>query len=296
MRKEWWIFLGMILLFSCKTANYKTEITCDKVGHIIVPLVINGIKIDCIFDTGAVASTLSVKDADKTKLEFSSDSVYIWFPYLQKKPILSKIGKNTRVKIWKLWSEKTIVFSVPANNTLTIIGTDIIHQFNWLFDFENGDLIVSNKEIAFDLNSSVKIPFEYKNGTMISSVLFKDIIIDHLMIDTGLSWVQFQDGSITSAYLQLAKQLINNTNIVVDGKNASSKNDSMRLTSAKKIPFENDVINNSNTPIFKGVFTLSDRKEYHDFSAINGAIALCYAQEYSQMYIDMKNNILYLKP
>lgn len=296
MRKEWWIFFNMILLLSCNTIDSTIEITHDKVGYIIVPLVINGIEIDGIFDTGSVASTLSAKDVDKVGLKFSSDSVYTWFPYLQEKPILSKIGKNTHVKIGKLRSEEAIAFSVPANNTLTIIGTDIIHQFNWLFDFENGNLVVSSKELAFDFNNSVKIPFEYKDGTMISSVSFKDIIIDHLMIDTGLPQVLFQDGSTTSIYLRLAKSLMNKQKIVVNKENESSKTDSIRLTSVKKIPFENDSINHSNIPIFKGVFTLSDRKKHHDFSSINGAIALCYAREYSQMYIDMKNNTVYLKP
>lgn len=93
----------------------------------------------------------------------------------------------------------------------------------------------------------------------------------------------------------MVKSLINKQKIVVDRENKSSETDSIRLTSAKKIPFENDLTNHSNIPIL-GVFTLSDRKKHHDFSIINGAIALCYAREYSQMYIDMKNNSVYLKP
>ena len=84
-----------MLLLGCNSINDNIKITHDKVGHIIVPFVINGIEVDRIFDTGSVASTLFVKDANKVNLEYSSDSVYIWFPYLQEKTIQSKIGKNT---------------------------------------------------------------------------------------------------------------------------------------------------------------------------------------------------------
>lgn len=65
MIKAWLIFLSVMLLLGYNSIDDNIKITHDKVGHIIVPLVINGIEVDGIFDTGSVASTLSVKDANK---------------------------------------------------------------------------------------------------------------------------------------------------------------------------------------------------------------------------------------
>ena len=64
--KGWWMFSIVILLLSCNPIDDNIKITYDKVGHIIVPLVINGIEIDGIFD-----KILEINSYLKTKILFT---------------------------------------------------------------------------------------------------------------------------------------------------------------------------------------------------------------------------------
>lgn len=287
-------FIFMIVFFtsSCfSQKSYQIEFTHDKGGHIIVPLFVNGVEIQGVFDTGAQGSVITNEDASRLGIIRSADSIALWAPFFHNSS--SKVLKSVAetVVVGQIESRNKVSFNITSKlGNLAWWGYDIIDQYCWLFDFKTNRATISTESLAINTDGFVAIPYQKEDSTYITSIKIDSLIINRLMIDSGISWIKYQNEKY-SIGLFLAKTQNNNNPITV----APRKKEDISKITDMHFPFSADTIGNSTIPLYRGIFALWDREKHHNVLSLNGHISLCYGIGYRYMYIDTKNQIIYLK-
>ena len=142
MKQKQYLFsliLISILCTQCKSVDYvEIPFKTSKVGHIIVPLKVNGVDINGVFDTGAQGSSISNSDFINTGLKLQPDSLLCEFPFLHKgKEFTLPVTKPKKIGIGKIRSKEKLAFTVqPDNLNISLWGNDVINQFCWYFNFK----------------------------------------------------------------------------------------------------------------------------------------------------------------
>lgn len=122
-------------------------------NRILIPIEINGIICNFVWDTGADSTMVSKSIMTKCNIESSGQEV-IGIMYTNKtesqfevsKPVLLKIGDfeiNSNVVI----SPNSLRFDFDMVTIDGILGQDIISKYYWLFDLDTNTAIISNREI-----------------------------------------------------------------------------------------------------------------------------------------------------
>jgi len=138
----------------------KTSFTTVKTV-IIIPVELNGIKKNFVFDTGAeynitqrdsiFGRTFTISGASKRKNKFGSEVI-------KSLKIESVIFENT----FSL-NENMVGLKEQIPNFGGLIGQPIISKANWLIDYPNKKIEIANKELSD--NSFQTIQTKRKNGT-----------------------------------------------------------------------------------------------------------------------------------
>lgn len=288
----------LILLFlpfvACKS-SFQTEVSfySDELGHIYVPIHCAGIELRANFDTGAPLSMFS--DSIFKKLNLTKDTIKYTITYLGflSEPFTSYITKLTPLYINGLTTGKEIYFGIKPNHIgePVTLGFNTIEQFNWLFDFNKMTVKISTEDIAFDKEDAVKIPY-YKKGLYIYCVLAinkwiytqdqERPLIDDVMIDTGGGACMARD-SIFTTYLELQNNPTNGQ-LMFQGKALDKA--VLELSNDNELFINRDSI----SVLYNGLVVVNS---FDDPS--NGRLSLGNTYRHSQMYLDTKNRIIYLK-
>lgn len=288
------IILSIILLASCSgKERCQVEFYHSKKGQIIVPLLINGVEIKGVFDTGAPNTYFIKSDLEKTKLPLLREKSRVWFPLLYDRPFDANRTEEVDVVIGKMKTPKkiSIMSTTGIDKGMTVWGNDIIDQFCWLFDFNANTVTVSKDTIPITVNEFVRIPY-HKNGNLnICSINLNGQTFDGLILDSGLIWAK-HNGKEYSICLYLSERQNGKDSIGVAPQEKSLKFGKCNYS----FPFLNDTINNTDIPIYCGLFALQNWNKENDLVYNpNGYISLCYGLGYSMMYLDTRNQIVYLK-
>lgn len=288
------IILTIVLLTSCSgEENCQVEFYHSKKGHIVVPLLVNGVEIKGVFDTGAPNTYFVKSDLKKTKLPLLGEKSQVWFTFLNDKPFDADRTEEVDVVIGKMKTPKkiSITSTTDMDKGMTVWGNDIIDQFCWLFDFNVNTVTVSKDTIPITVNEFVRIPYHKNDNLNICSINLNGQIFDGLILDSGLIWAK-HNGKEYSICLYLSERQNGKDSIGVAPQKKSLKFGKCNYS----FPFFNDTINNTDIPIYCGLFALQDWNKGNDLVyKPNGYISLCYGLGYSMMYLDTRNQIVYLK-
>lgn len=293
----------------CTNATHSEIVTTpfryDDQGHILVKILINGVEIEGIFDTGSARSAITAEQMERVNLEYSNKTSDAIYSYYSDKTHNVHSSVKTSFFVNRLESPKRIIFSqTPENFNFTIWGNNIIHQFNWLFDFNSMALKISKNSIPFDKNDCVKIHYKTtRDGYILCSLYLPDNIylednngnilqhkvkIDDICIDSGRGGILLLD-SIYTSYLTIYNNL-SSQKLIKNGTQLINctilpKDINTKLTF---IPINKDKTLEYNDPIY---FNHTDRPEKN----IKGLLSLGYNASYSKIYFDSVNSIIYLK-
>ena len=137
--------------------NYETLFTTVKTG-MIVPSEINGVSKNFLFDTGAqfsiiqrdsiIGSTITIGGASKRSIETGSEVIESF-----------KIG-NVEFAGTVASNTDMIGLKEQIPNFGGIIGQPIINKANWLIDYPNKKLHISNENLADENFETIKIKRE----------------------------------------------------------------------------------------------------------------------------------------
>jgi len=164
-----------------ETFNYETEFTTLKTV-IIVPAKINGISKNFYFDTGAQFSVIqrdsitgesvTIHGASNRSIDGGSETVKSF-----------KIGD---VEFIETFATNTDMIGLKEQipNFGGIIGTTIINKANWLIDYPNKKLRISNKNLADETFKTIKI--KRKGGSPYTNISINGIEYK-VVIDFGSS-------------------------------------------------------------------------------------------------------------
>ncbi len=177
--------------------DYKTEFTIFK-SIIILPFEINGISKNFIFDTGAdysliqrnsiIGKTNNYGGASKRKMKLGSEIISSM-----------KINNIDFINTFALNGD-FIGLKEQIHNFGGIIGQSIIKKANWLIDYPNKSIELSNKNIVDENYKSIKIKIE--KGSPYTYISINEIEYK-VMVDFGSS----SDFNVLEES-KLAKQLL----------------------------------------------------------------------------------------
>ena len=228
--KQLFSLLLLLSLFSCSPKE--TELPFELNGYIYIPVSIQGKEYPFLFDTGAAKTYLSAKLVEELNMN-PIDSVAMGI-LIHRATRICSVYAQSDFNLGNL-SVKSEFMSSP-DNTLNIIGIDIISQLHWQFDFRTSQVKISKKEIPLDPLDSIRMILPYRETpTMSISILLNDSIhYDNTQLDTGLPAKgmhgEFVWYNTTSLY-PLECELMNKYQ-GISGYNNSSKYRSMLLLSS----------------------------------------------------------------
>ena len=315
----------LILLYLTTTACQEhvtiVKFFANEEGHLIVPLLINDSVVYGVFDTGAPGSRITEFERKRIDLTKTSDSTWHLTPSISS-DILHYMFQTikTNVSLNRIVLKKPVEFSIfdMDSTYLSYIGTawgnNIIDQLNWLFDFTNNDLTVSDKPIHFDTTDCIIIHYRDDQGYKICTLYSKELgLLDHIFIDSGHGWAVVKSADDTlninpkrSAWTKTKgggtgkysialmvpdpAQDERNSNLRRFEQYEQYKSDSIDF----HLPFIN-VYDRNNISIYEGYIGYVKTYCIFDYMSINGLMNLCYATGYSYMYLDTYNKKIYLK-
>lgn len=278
------------IITACKVDTTTVKFTTDQVGHIIVPLVINDSVVYGIFDTGSQKSVIEESVRKRINLMITADSSKADFHHIYNDPILLPTTISTCLSMNNMELTAPIKFSViNTKNNINIWGNDIIDQANWLFDFRNNNLIMSQEPITFDMVGAVVIGYRSDHNLKFCSLYYdKYGFLENVLIDTGFAWSK-KKSEFYSILLILPDSVKydRNSNLKKYIQFINKRPDKIDY----KFPLVNYVYG---MPNYYGNVSYDDMKIF-DILSINGIMSLGYAQGYSYMYMDTKNKKIYLK-
>jgi hypothetical protein len=310
----------LLMVVGCKENLSKNTTTVkfsrDEKGRILIPFAINNTVVYGMFDTGATYSLIEESDRKRVDIEISDDTTAFRFPEVDNVAYSAMRTRETNVSFNGVDLKKSVAFIIAddsaVNSTtrdymtldnalkfeapadLTIIGNDIIDQLNWLFDFDNNDLTVSDKPIPFDTINSVIIHYRDKRGYKFCSLYLPGTgLLNNVMIDSGAAGIRVGD-ELYSTLLALPDTTCDRRNdrLIKIARYEKYKRspDSVNLHR----PFV-DLNDDSNILIYNGLRWHPPLATFDHRKDINGLIAFSHSSGYSYMYLDTRNKKIYLK-
>ena len=198
MKKYIAIFLCIISYTSCTVVSETTLISKDNSSHYYLPVLVNGQKLTFLIDTGAQYTIINYATAKKMGIvpidsafhtihlpTYShQDTVYWGLVDLQ-------IG-NIKIKNKIALDRYKRPLSKDASNYKDcdgVLGVDIIQEFNWLFDFDNKTVCLSNKTIAdplIDKKPTLSLDIvKSERDVTYTELLLNSIVKEKFLFDTG---------------------------------------------------------------------------------------------------------------
>lgn len=303
LRRLFYIFIFTLQIVSCSSQSVIVPFKCNSKGQIQVTLQINGKSVTGIFDTGAPISSIQLKDSENIGMTLSDKNIGVVYPAIVKESFFLPIYNSTYIKIGGLKTLKGISFTkAPEIFDQTIIGMDIINQFCWLFDFKTMQLTLSKNPLNFNTKNSIRIPYIFDEFNMICSINIGNkvqlnntesnsvIILEHILIDTGAHNTAVVKGDTVSNVLTIS-------NITSQGKfmyNGVDIEELIIIPRQKKYDMFSKRAD-SNIPYFSGYINISADYQWYTKFNFDGILTFGKQSNYSQIYFDTKNQIIYLK-
>lgn len=164
-----------------KNFNYETEFT--TIPEIIIPVEINGVSRNFLFDTGADFNAIQrdstfgkiykISGASKRKVKMGEE-------YVQSMKIGNVDFKNTYAKNGDFAGLKELIPNFGG-----IIGQPIISKANWLIDYPNKRIRISNQNLADNSFNTIRI--KRKHGVPYTYISINGFDYK-VMIDLGSSY------------------------------------------------------------------------------------------------------------
>ncbi len=162
---------------------------------------LNGAAVDFAFDTGAEMGVLNSANQEVAKCETDTRKKGV-------RDANNKIVKGQKIRIEKLTIgsfefEKVKSLYVDMEflqcNQLYLLGQNVISKLNWLFNFENNTVQVSQMPFATD-NSFTKMPVTGTEKRPFTILQIGDITLKKCLIDFGYSGViDFPESDFTNS-------------------------------------------------------------------------------------------------
>lgn len=308
------LLLLMLLLVGCTQQAVKLPFECNHRGQMYVTLTVNQKKISGVFDTGAAVSIIHEEKVVEVNLKESGEVREMIFPGLGIDTVLAKLCSPVHVFFNELrTSQKISFYTSPKEVGMTIFGLDLIQQFCWLFDFEQMKVTIAPDTICFEAANCIPIPYKIEDFNMLCSInlgrfiqiepqlnqsdtsgAYTDennrLIVNNILIDTGAHGFQMIRDSLIPNVLTLPDEIpgykfkvgdeyVDESSFIPEDKNYQL--------------FFND---NSSPPRYSGYFNFSKSFASYIQHGYNGILPLGKQSNYSQIYFDTKNQVIYLRP
>lgn len=174
-------------------------------NRILVPVMINGVPCNFVWDTGSDMSLISKSLTEKCAV-VSSGKTQLNALYVRKaqqlmhisEPVQLSVGDhNLDISFFMVDYDFRVDYdSVEIDG---LIGQDIISQLQWLFDLENNSLEVSNREIGVHDKADLTLNITSKEIAE-NNIIYKSAGI--LSINNSLKVVSFFDTGMNGKMLQ----------------------------------------------------------------------------------------------
>ncbi|MDR3286286.1 MAG: hypothetical protein LBT27_02430 [Prevotellaceae bacterium] len=288
-----------LCLLSCKENTTTTfPFTYGKYGHIIIPVCIADTVINFAFDTGASLSSIDIRNKpSKLKLTDSCVEVSMLLNIMKKDKV--KIAENINIKFNKTVLANNVTFTVYDTiieniDTVNLIGMNVIKQFFWHFDFANKTVTISKSPLA--------IP-KYSH-TLSYSLSPYDSNINMSKINDSIYILNFDTG-YTLNHEDSTKNIVADTNVIIvyiakkyenikAFANGLKRNDLTKYYNSYQIYFDSIKINkNWYKDKIIATYEIPVLPDFYDKKLI---FTLNFFKQFEQMYIDTKEQIIYLKP
>lgn len=297
------VFVAIIICIGGCKSKCLHQVTLDftfgkEIPYILIPVTIRDSTKIFIFDTGAEGSHIA--DTSNLRLDINpKDSAEIIFVH-KNATYFSKRTYPEKTFLGKLSIPKKIKFCLPASgNELNVLGSDIIHQLFWRFNFDSMKLTVSDGPLKIDnISEWIKIPYIIKGKSMYVNVVINDTIdMGYYCFDTGY-------------YKELAEEkfpiilyhLIRNSNesIKIGPK--------INKTGFRKVLTTKDGLqkNYGGYCFVYDSIALFGHKSYNSMVLMlrsdykkelgDNYLLLSYVTQFHEMYLDTRKKIIYLKP
>lgn len=276
----------------CIEINFKYD---NESKMLLIPVIIDSSTHMFNFDTGAAGSIIADSNALGVKINKKDSAIIVWSILDKKIPAYYTFPQSHFI----LPLKRKVKFLIEPNMGRSVIGTDIIKQLYWWFDLEKKRLKVSNKRFEIDpSNKWLKIPYKYVKGAMAIDVVINDSIkMGEYIFDTGAGRNSADHVPVILMHeLKTSKQ----------GEAIESKINKTNITWTQII---NDGFDNNRGGVFVCYDTINilGHHFYHcaisiqrndHMNAKDGLklVTLGFIRQFSQMYLDTRNNMIYLKP
>lgn len=301
--------MALVLLMVCCNRSrpqdvrmLELEFRYDSVnGSLLVPIKIDSVSHWFMFDTGSGASVITDPDLDKIGLKVNrrDSALAEWKRYSKKH--FSYYTEPVSMLIFDAPLKENVKFLADTTLGLSFIGCDVINQFYWWFDLEEFNVKISNTNFTIDgLKDWIQIPFKI--------VKYKGMKVD---LKIGSRWIKnftFDTGHAKKEGIDSADVIINAcfrnsreagkfhskldgklqpTSFIVDGGFVANESRGGVWSIFDSININGYDFKNCIIATFKdeGIFDESQK-----------TITLAFVRNFSQMYIDTSEQIIYLKP
>lgn len=174
-------------------------------NRILVPVMINGVPCNFVWDTGSDMSLISKSLTEKCGV-VSSGKTQLNALYVRKAQQLMHISEPVQLSVGDHNLDISFLmvdydFRVDYDSVAIdgLIGQDIISQLQWLFDLENNSLEVSNREIGVHDKADLTLNITSKEIAE-NNIIYKSAGI--LSINNSLKVVSFFDTGMNGKMLQ----------------------------------------------------------------------------------------------
>ncbi|MGL4805607.1 MAG: aspartyl protease family protein [Bacteroidales bacterium] len=195
-----WLLIGKVT---------STVQTGQLKNRILVPVMINGVPCNFVWDTGSDKSLISKSLTEKCAV-VSSGKTQLNGIYVRKAQQLMHISEPVQFSVGDHNLDISFLmvdydFRVDYDSVVIdgIIGQDIISQYQWLFDLENNTLEVSNREIGVHDKADLTLNITSKEIAE-NNIIYKYAGI--LSINDSLKVVSFFDTGMNGKMLQSPRQ------------------------------------------------------------------------------------------
>jgi len=293
------ILVSCVILPSCDTLVKTYTVNFEKEPHlsdfIFIPVTINDSVFQFVFDTGAshnlIDSVLAQKmglNTDSTvfcKITRHASFMYDTISFAHQNISIGNLKTNGifAVKEFKGLSLEDIQLK---HGIEAVLGMEIIGQFNWLFNFSDKTVTVSEDKIktpTFLDDQILTFAWNGKSGITCVDLTLDDITIQNVIFDTGYGVcpIQFFDRN-EKIDIVFSKTDIEAFNIKRNKQNVSV---TIPIEEGKVIIFDSLKINNFT---MKGIFALEQKDYYQTI------ITASFIRRFRSMYFDSQNKKIHL--
>jgi hypothetical protein len=302
MNKKLLYILLLYCLLSCKENTTTTiPFTYNEYGHILIPVKVADTVIDFVFDTGSSLSLLNYGDKP-SRLSLTDSCIKVII--LQKmKTYTAKISEPVNIKIndVKLKDDIIAVFDSIDNVLRPIMGMNSIKQFFWHFNFADKTVTISKNQLPVPKKSQGLYYTIFNEKSAANIFLRINDSVFWMILDTGYTLNHFEYDEDST------KNIVADTNMILsymtkDEDNINTFANRLNRSAATKYYGDNyyyihfdsirihQILNEDKSV---AIYIMPNLPDFYDKKLF---LTLNFFKQFEQMYIDTKEQIIYLKP